>query len=286
MQVILIDANALIHRLYHALPPLSNKEGQPVGALYGLAVMLLKIIRERQPQYLAAFFDRPEPTFRKKIFNQYKSHRPKIPDTLIQQIIEARELFSNFNIKTFELAGFEADDLIGTCVQKINQKYSNTNIKIIIITGDLDILQIVDNNKVVVETLKRGISETFIYNEKAVIERYGILPKKLPAFKGLVGDTSDNIPGVPGIGPKTASLLLKKYDNLENFFQKGQNEKYYEKILPFREQSLLSENLATIECNAPLSITDLEDLRYQGFSLEQLKTYLEKKGFISLIQKL
>ena len=291
--LLLIDANALVHRCFHALPPFTTKDGRPSGALYGFASILIRIlhpdkktgaegINSRVPDYVTGFFDRPEPTFRKEIFKEYKIHRPKAPDELVSQIIEARKLLENFNIKTFETPGFEADDLIGAAAEKFKNL---PEIKIIILTGDLDALQLVENDKVVVETIKKGVSETAIYNEEGVKERYGLAPKQIPDYKGLVGDASDNILGVPGIGPKTATPLIQKYGSLENFLEQGQKEKSYQKISELKEQALLSKHLGEIRRDAPLEI-NLEDLKYQGLPKEKLTAYFETLGFQSMIKRL
>jgi DNA polymerase-1 len=177
---LLIDANSLIHRCFHALPPFSGPDRQPTGALYGLASILIKILREQHPEAIAAFFDRPEPTFRKEMFEEYKIQRPKAPNELVSQIIEAHNLFEAFGIKIFEIPGLEADDLIGTAVEKFKK---TPDLKIVILTGDLDSLQLVKNDKVVSETFKKGISDTIIYNEKAVEERYhGLSPEQIPDY--------------------------------------------------------------------------------------------------------
>ena len=291
--LILIDANSLIHRCFHALPPLTGPNNQPAGALYGLSNILLKIIREQKPNFIAAFFDRPEPTFRKEIFNEYKIHRPKAPDELVSQIIEARNLVEAFGIKFFEAPGFEADDLIGSAAEKFKNE---PDLKIIILTGDLDSLQLVENDKVVAETFKKGISETIIYNEEAVKERYdGLLPSQIADYKGLVGDPSDNIPGVMGIGPKTAAPLIKNYGSLENFLEKGGVEKNYEKIIKSKDIALLSKKLAIIRRDAPLNINDLSELKYDGLSKIPpsarsgeggIENYFEKLGFKSLIKRI
>ena len=291
--LILIDANSLIHRCFHALPPLTGPNNQPAGALYGLSNILLKIIREQKPNFIAAFFDRPEPTFRKEIFNEYKIHRPKAPDELVSQIIEARNLVEAFGIKFFEAPGFEADDLIGSAAEKFKNEL---DLKIIILTGDLDSLQLVENDKVVAETFKKGISETIIYDEEAVKERYdGLLPSQIADYKGLVGDPSDNIPGVMGIGPKTAAPLIKNYGSLENFLEKGGVEKNYEKIIKSKDIALLSKKLAIIRRDAPLNINDLSELKYDGLSKIPpsarsgeggIENYFEKLGFKSLIKRI
>ena len=292
--LILIDANSLIHRCFHALPPLTGPNNQPAGALYGLSSVLIKILREQKPDYIAAFFDRPEPTFRKEIFNDYKIHRPKAPDELVSQIIEARNLIEAFGIKFFEAPGFEADDLIGSAAEKFSAKGGSAiggknepDLKIIILTGDLDSLQLVEKDKVVVETFKKGISETIIYNEEAVKERYGgLLPAQIADYKGLVGDPSDNIPGVMGIGPKTAAPLIKNYGNLENFLEKGGAEKDYEKIVKSKDIALLSKKLAVIKRDVSLNIDNLSELKYNGLLKEVVENYFEKLGFKSLIKRI
>lgn len=290
MKLLLIDANSLIHRCYHALPPFTNKAGEPTGALYGLASILLRIVREKESlplynnnsEYIAAFFDRPEPTFREEKFKEYKIHRPPTEEALAHQINESRNLFAAFNIQTFELAGYESDDLIGTAVKKYKE---TPDIKIIILTADTDMMQLVENEKIVVESTQKGISETTIYNEEKVIEKYGLKPTQLTNYKGLVGDTSDNIPGVKGIGPKTAAPLIQKYGTLENFFEHGKKEKSHEKILAEKEKALLSRELATIHCDAPLEI-NLDDLKYAGLPKKQLTDYFEKMGFQTLLKRI
>lgn len=279
----LIDANSLIYRCFFALPPLTGAGGEPAGALYGLSNILLKIFKEQRPDYAAAFFDRPEPTFRKEMFDDYKIHRPKAPNELVSQIIKARRLFDAFGVKSFEAAGFEGDDLIGTAVEKFKNL---PDLKIVMLSGDLDNLQLVENSKVVEETFKKGISETTMYDEDGVKKRFGVSPKQMPDYKSLVGDASDNIPGVPGVGPKTAAAIIQKYETLERFFEKGSAEKNYEKISGLKEQVFLSRELATIRRDAPLSVDDIEELKHDGVDSQKLIPYFEKLGFKSLANRL
>mgnify|MGYP001583354121 FL=1 len=194
--IILLDAHAIIHRAYHALPEFSSTKGEPTGALYGLVAMLLKIIKDLKPDYIAACFDLPEPTFRHEAYEAYKAGRAKTESNLVAQLIRARDVFTAFGIPSYELAGFEADDLLGTIVEKL-KKDKNTHI--IIASGDMDTMQLVDDKKVQVFTLKKGINDTIIYDEDAVIARFGFAPKFMPDYKGLRGDPSDNIIVVPGI---------------------------------------------------------------------------------------
>jgi len=281
-KLVLIDANSIIHRCFHALPSLYNSKSQPTGGLYGLSSVMLKIVKDQKPDFIAAFFDRPEPTFRKEIFKEYKIHRPKAPDELIYQIIEARNLFQAFGVKIFEEPTFEADDLIGSAVEKFKNV---PDVKIVILTGDLDTLQLIENGNIVVETFKKGVSETMIYNAEAVREKLGVFPNRVIDYKGLVGDKSDNIPGVPGIGPKTAKEIFEKYDDLESFLEKGQGEKPYPKIIAFRNQAIMSKNLATIRRDAPLDMEKLEDLEYKEVLKEKTIPYFEKMEFKTLIKR-
>jgi DNA polymerase-1 len=282
--LILIDANSLIHRCFHALPPFTGPNGIPTGSLYGLSNVLLKILREQAPNYIAAFFDRPEPTFRKEMFEEYKIHRPKAPDELVSQIIEAHHLFEAFGIKTYEIPGLEGDDLIASAASNFKK---TPDLKIIILTGDLDMLQLVENGKVMVETFKKGVSETIIYNEEGVKERYeGIEPKQMADYKSLVGDKSDNILGVPGIGPKTAVPVIKEYKTLENFLANGQLDKNYLKITKFKDQALMSKKLATLRADANFNIKDISELEYKRLPKENLVSYFDKLGFKSLINRI
>lgn len=279
-KLLLIDANSLIHRCFHALPPLTNKKGEPTGALYGVSTILLKILQTKKPDFAAALFDRPEPTLRKQKFAEYKIHRPPTPNELVLQINKAHQLFESFSIKTLELIGYEADDLIGT----LSQKFKN-EVQVIILTGDLDTLQLVENQKVIVETFKKGISQTVSYNEEKVKERYdGLSPAQLVDYKALVGDPSDNIPGVSGIGPKSATEILKKYQTLENFLEKGKKEKVYEKIANNKKIALLSKELATINTAVPLEIK-LEDLTFAP-RLSKIEEFFKENDFNSLIKRI
>lgn len=286
--LLLIDANALIHRSFHALPPLTTPQGEPIQALYGLSRILLKLFRE-DPQaggfeYVAALFDRPEPTFRKQKYIEYKAQRPKSPDELISQIIKAHEVFEKFGVKTYEIPGFEADDLIGTLAHRFNK---NKDVRVVILTGDLDALQLVEGDKVVVRTFKKGISDTMVYNEEQVIARYGLRPEQLPDYKALSGDPSDNIPGIRGIGPKTTSALLKKYGTLTNIFKElKEGDKLYDKFKDKKEEAALFRELATIDRGAPLEVSDLEELKKNQLDVEVLTDYFKVLGFESLVKEL
>jgi len=295
MTLILIDSHALIHRCFHALPNLTTPKGEPIGAVYGTIRILLKIIREFKPDYLAACFDLAEPTFRHKEYKEYKATRPKTDENLIPQFDKVRQFFDAAHIKHFEIPGYEADDLIGTLVKKFSNE---KDLKIIILTGDLDTLQLVDDDKVVVYTMKKGIQDTIIYNEKEIVERYGLNPKQLIDFKALKGDPSDNILGVKGIGEKTAIELIKHFGSLENLYQKIESENFQASpeakfikpktlncLLDQKEQAFFSKYLTTLNCDAPLDVT-LADLKFNGLNKESLIPLFKEWRFESLLNQL
>jgi len=206
---LILDGNSILYRAFFALPELKNKKGELTNAVYGFLLVLFKLIKELKPKYLAVCFDFPAPTFRHKEFKEYKATRPPTPKDLVSQIPKLKEILKSFSIPYFEMEGFEADDLIGTLV-----KNSPKNIEKIIATGDLDTLQLVGKNTKVY-FLQRGVKKAQIFDPEKVKEKYGGLnPEQIPDFKALVGDTSDNVPGIEGIGPKTKEKLLKKYKSV------------------------------------------------------------------------
>lgn len=279
--LLLIDANSIIHRCFHALPPFTTSEKKPIGAIYGMANIFLKLWKER-PDFAAALFDRPEPTFREKEYKEYKAQRPAAPDELISQIIEAHNFFQKFGIKTFEIPSFEADDLIATLVYKFKKE---PNLKIVILTGDRDALQLVEGEKIVVRAFKKGVSDTMIYNRKAVEEQYGLKPEQLIDYKAMVGDSSDNIKGVPGVGPKTAAVLVRKYGTLDNiFFHLKDDPKIEKKLGPFIKEAELSRRLVTLNHDVPLEIKNIEELKTTANP--DLEEYFKKLGFKAILKRL
>ena len=293
-RLLLIDANSIIHRSFHALPPFTAPGGKPSGAIYGIASILLKLWREEKPDYVAALFDRPEPTFRDKIYKEYKAQRPPTASELVEQIIEAHNLFAAFDIKTFEKPGYEADDLIATFAEKFRKKASSgkgsddtqNNLQVVILTGDRDTLQIVEDDRVVVQTFNKGVSDTTIYNEQAVIEKYGLAPSQMIDYKSLVGDTSDNIKGVPGVGPKTAVDLIKRFGTVKNMFEKIHEDKKLEARLgTFKNEAALSEELVTLDRHVPIEVPSLEKLAPRD-ATNAVATYFETMGFNTLIKRL
>ena len=282
---LIIDANSLIHRAYHALPPLTDSSSAPAGALYGLSSMLLKILKEISPDYAVAAFDRPEPTFRDKIYLSYKAHRPKTASDLVSQLIASRDFFKAFGLAYLDCAGYEADDIIGTVASYVVRESDIDSI--IILSGDLDILQLVEGDRVVAWTPQQGISSFTKYGREEVIKRFGVPPEYIPDFKGLVGDSSDNIPGVQGVGPKTAAMLIKNYGSLEDLYDLSPTPKTtaLQNVINNKESALLSKKLATISRDAPIFISALSDFKVIPFAESGLSSFLLSKGFRNLAER-
>jgi len=280
----IFDSNSIIHRFFHALPPFTHN-GQPVGAIYGLSGFLLSVFMEEKPDYIAAAFDRPEPTFRDAMFKDYKAHRPPTANEIIDQLKEAKNTFALFNIPVLDLAGYEADDIIGTLPEKLK---NDPEIIFEIFSSDNDILQLVEGSRVTVRLIKNGLKNAAVYHEPDVEEKFGVLPNQLADYKGLVGDTSDNIPGIMGVGPKTAVMLLKEFKSVEGIFDNLGliPQKKLEKINGHQEEAFLSKKLATINRNAPIEIKNLEQFKSQELNKEAVKDYFEKKGFGSLVKRM
>lgn len=294
---LIIDANALIHRAYHALPPLKNKKGELINAIYGFCLVFFKILKELEPNFIIAAFDLPFPTFRHKKFKGYKAKRPKTPEELSQQIFKVKELLKAFDIPVFEKQGFEADDIIGTVSQLALKKEIIPQIENIILSGDADLFQLV-NPDTRVYFLKKGIKNTVLYDKKLVKEKYqGLNPEQLVDFKALKGDPSDNIPGVPGIGEKTAIGLIKRFGSLENLYstlnQKptskvestGLNQRIRILLEKYKEKAFLSRSLIQIERNVPVDF-NLKKCQWKDYNREKVIQVLKDLGFRSLIKRL
>lgn len=282
--LLVLDANSLIHRAYHALPPLTDSDGRPAGGLYGLSSILIKLLREVRPEFVVAAYDRPEPTFRKKEFAEYKATRAQAADDLIEQLKSSKDVFSGFGIKTLECPGFEADDIIGTVTWRF--KGMPDIERLVILSGDLDVLQLVEGDRVVAWFPHKGISEFTEYDEVGVIGRFGIPPSLLPDYKGLVGDKSDNIPGVSGVGPKTAVGLIKEYGPLEDLYELSPAPKTeaIRRVLAGRDSAIMSKRLATISREAPIGDISLDDLR-SGADKDRISSFLSSKGFKNLADR-
>ena len=283
-KLVLIDSNALVHRAFHALPPLTNRKGELTNAVYGFSSVLIKVINELKPDYMAATFDLAAPTFRHIEYDQYKAKRPKAPDELYEQIPKTKDVLNAFGIPVLEKEGFEADDIIGT----VAKKYTNREIDILIITGDLDTLQLVDDN-IRVYTLRKGLSDTIIYGEKEVEERYGLKVSQMIDYKALRGDPSDNIPGVRGIGEITATSLLKQFKTLENLYKnldKVKSKNVAEKLKNDKQMAFFSKRLVTIRQNVPIKVS-LKDLDWQNhFNMDKVRELFIELGFNTLLRRL
>ncbi len=292
--LIIIDSNAVIHRAYHALPPLTTKKGELINAIYGFLLVFLKAIKEFKPDFIAATFDFPAPTFRHQKYKLYKATREKAPEELYQQIPKVKEILKSFDVQIFEKEKYEADDLIGTISKSAPKKQIFPELETIIITGELDALQLVDKN-IKVYTLRKGVKDTVLYDEEKVKEKYqGLIPEQLIDFKALRGDPSDNIPGVLGVGEKTAIDLIKKFGSLENLYQelKDNTEKAREikqslrkKLLDCKELAYVSQMLAEIKEDVPIEF-DLKKCSWGKYDKEKIIQIFKKYEFQTLISRL
>ncbi|KGK87920.1 DNA polymerase I [Clostridium sp. HMP27] len=283
-KLIILDGNSLMNRAFYALPLLTNREGIHTNAVYGFTNMLLKMKEEIEPDYIVCTFDKAAPTFRHNEYKEYKAGRKKMPSELAEQFPIVKELLSKFDINIFEIEGFEADDLIGT----LSCKAEEQGIEVYIVTGDRDALQLASNNIKIVLT-KKGITEKEIYDANRMIEEYGVTPKQFIDVKGLMGDASDNIPGVPGVGEKTAYKLIKEYGSIENVLNNTENisgKKIKESLIENSEQAIFSKKLATIMCNVPIEI-DLDSIKSnENYDAEAIRKMFLDLEFKSLLDKI
>ena len=280
--LILVDGNALVHRAFHALQPLTTRKGELVNAVYGFATMLLKAISELRPRYVAVAFDLPAPTFRHQEFQAYKAQRAKGSEELYQQFRRVRQLVTALNFPSHEIEGFEADDVLGTLARQATARGLET----VILTGDSDALQLVAPD-VRVLTPRKGVSDTVLYDEAAVRDRYGVSPAQLADLKALVGDISDNIPGVPGIGEKTAAKLLGQFGTVEQLQSRlDEVDPKLRGVLDQRAaQIALSKHLATIVTDIPVTL-DLARCRVGSYDREAALALLRELEFRSLLGRL
>lgn len=247
-KLVIFDGNAIMYRGFHAIPPLTSKDGVQINALYGLISMLINIVENLKPTHIIFTFDEKERTFRQDLLPTYQSQRPETPSELIPQFAMARDFLKSVNIPVYSKSGYEADDVIGTIATK-------TNMETIIVTGDRDILQLVDDEKDIKLFMPiGGLANGKIFTEKETVERLGVTPKQIPDYKGLVGDPSDNYFGISGIGPKTANTLLAKYTTLSGIYEHIDEiaEKLREKLIKGEDSAKLSYKLATIIRDVPV----------------------------------
>lgn len=282
-KLVLIDGNALLHRAYHAMPGLTNSKGEPIGAVYGFFGMLLNVIHEQKPEHLVVCFDRSKPTVRQSMYAGYHAHRPSMESDLHQQIKVIDELLEKSNISISSAEGYEGDDVIGTYAA---QAQKETDLEVVIVTGDRDLLQLV-TEKVKVLMLVTGITKTLLFDSSAVKEKYGVTPSQFIDYKALIGDPSDGYPGITGIGPKTASSLLQKYETFENLYLKiGElPERVGLKLATDAEQGALAKKLAAIITDAPVHLR-LDTCKVSDIDFESMRREFEKNNFKTLLVRL
>ncbi len=281
-KLVLIDAHAIIHRAFHAIPPLTTKDGTVVNAVYGFLNILFKVLRDLKPTHLAVVFDAKGPTFRHALYKEYKGTRKKQPDELYAQIPLIHEVVEAFHFPTFTLPGYEADDLIGTIAHHMPKQ-----VETYIVTGDMDALQLV-NDHTFVYSMRKGVSDIVVY-DAAEVERKlnGLTPKQVIDYKALRGDTSDNIPGIRGIGEKTATTLLLEYGTVEKVLQHAADQKgaLKDKLMTGQADAMLSKELATINVNAPIEV-NVEALNMQPYDRNEVVALVQKLEFKSLLKNL
>ncbi len=278
----LIDGNSIAYRAFFALPLLNNDKGIHTNAVYGFTMMLMKILEDEKPTHMLVAFDAGKTTFRHKTFEEYKGGRQKTPPELSEQFPFIRELLDAYGISRYELENYEADDIIGTL--SLNAEKEGFEVKII--SGDKDLTQLSSNHTTVGIT-RKGITDIEEYTPEHIKEKYGLVPEQIIDMKGLMGDTSDNIPGVPGVGEKTAIKLLKEFSSIEKLFEsidQVSGAKLKEKLQNFKDQAIMSKQLATIERHAPIKV-DLDDITYEGYAKEKVVTLFKELGFQSLLDK-
>lgn len=279
----LIDGNSIAYRAFFALPLLNNEKGIHTNAIYGFTMMLMKIMEEEKPSHALVAFDAGKTTFRHKTYQSYKGGRQKTPPELSEQLPFIRELLDAYGIKHYELEDYEADDIIGTLAVQAE----HDNFEVIVISGDKDLTQL-STDRTTVYITRKGITDMEVYTPSHIADKYGLTPKQIIDMKGLMGDQSDNIPGVPGIGEKTAIKLLKQFNSVENLLDSIDSvsgKKLKENLTQYHEQALMSKELATITKEAPISVS-IKDLPYNGYDVKQIIPLFQELEFTSLLAKL
>jgi len=328
-KLVLIDGNAIVHRAYHSIPKnFTNRRGEKTNAVYGFAMTLIKVLEDLKPEYLAASFDLAGPTFRHKEYKEYKATRVKADQDLYDQIPRIKEMVERLGMPIYEKEGYEADDCLGTIVQQVSDiqfpisneitnsknakklKPNAQSLEVYIVSGDKDIFQLINGN-VRVYNLRKGLSQTAIVDSKKIKEEYNLQPEDFIDLKALAGDASDNIPGIPGIGQKTATNLLQKFDTLEKLYEaieachpelvsgsqkqeipdQARNDKcagikprILNLLKEYKEQAFLSQKLATIKRDVPIDFK-LEDCAWGEYDKSKLKELFEELGFQSLLRR-
>jgi len=294
-KLVILDTHAILHRAYHALPDFSSGKGEPTGALYGLITMLVKIINDLKPDYIAAAYDLPGGTFRHAAYDNYKANRIKADEDLYTQITRARDVLEAFGIPIYDAKGFEADDVVGTIATQVKKR---KNIDTIIASGDMDTVQLVDGTQTRVFTLRKGLTDTVFYDEDAVMARWGFGPHSIPDLKGIAGDTSDNIKGVPGVGEGSALKLLQKYGTIEKLYaaikkegvesvaqQTAVQKRFVQLVADNRESAEFSKELATIKCDVPIEFEVPKQSWHDAADHKKIMDMLAEFDFRSLMPR-
>jgi len=280
-KLVLIDGNAILHRAFHAMPPLTTVSGEPINAVYGLVSMFLRVVQDLKPDAIAVAFDEKEPTFRNKEFKEYQSQRPPTADDLSSQFAKARDFFKAVKVPIYSMPGFEADDVIGTIADKSKDD-------VVIVTGDRDILQLIDdkrNIKLYMPVV--GLTNAKLYGEAEAMARMGVPANEIPDYKALVGDPSDNYPGVAGIGPVTAEKLLEKYKSIDNIYAhlKDIEPNVRQKLESKKDDAKLFHRLATIVRDVPIKV-DYEDMGKWKIDSPEVFNLFQKFGFKTLTERI
>jgi DNA polymerase-1 len=292
-KLLLVDGSALLHRAYHAYPPLKTKSGEIVGAVYGVASILISALESEQPSHVMVAWDLPKPTFRHIKYVGYKAQRPKADAEMVEQIPMVKEVIQAMGIVQVAEEGYEADDIIGTLSYEAGERFKNKDPKddteVVILTGDQDTMQLV-NEHVKILTPAKGANPPVLYGVDEVLNKYGVKPSQIVDYKALVGDPSDNIPGVAGIGPKGAAQLLKTFGSLERIYrdikevQLHFGEQTAKKLADGKDSAFLSQDLSRIVIDMKLLLS-MEEMEYHGFMNEETKAKFEELGFKSLIRR-
>ena len=289
-KLLLVDGSALLHRAYHAYPPLTTKTGEIVGAVYGVASILVSALESEKPTHVMVAWDLPKPTFRHEKYVGYKAQRPKADAEMVEQIPLVKQVIERMGIVQVAEEGYEADDIIGTLSKLSTNQQTNETTEVVILTGDQDTMQLVTDH-VRVLTPAKGANPPVLYGPDEVWNKYGVHPEQIVDYKALVGDQSDNIPGVAGIGPTTAAKLLQQYGSLQAIYEavnsKSQmiNPKWVEKLVSGKDSAFLSQDLSRIVTDMPLKVT-LPEMEYKDLKTEVLRNELEELGFKSLIRRI